>query len=57
MKLFFSGLIISASMLMLAGCHQPGRGPGPDARPAPPPPAHPVPGGPMSKGPVGQPHA
>ncbi len=56
MKLFFSGMIISASLLMLAGCQQPERPIGPDGRPAPPM-ERPVPGGPMSKGPAGQPEA
>lgn len=49
-------MIILTSLIALAGCYHPDRPIGPDGRPNVPT-EQSVPGGPMSKGPVGQPQA
>lgn len=56
MKSLFASLLILSTLTVLAGCQQPERPIGPDGRPNVPA-EQPVPGGPMSKGPVGQPQA
>lgn len=56
MKSLFASLLILSTLTALAGCQQPERPIGPDGRPNVPA-EQPVPGGPMSKGPVGQPQA
>ncbi|BAN96259.1 hypothetical protein E05_14930 [Plautia stali symbiont] len=56
MKSLFASLLILSSLTALAGCQQPERPIGPDGRPNIPA-EQPLPGGPMSKGPVGQPQA
>lgn len=56
MKTLLAGMMIVSSLMTLAGCQQPDRPIGPDGRPNVQT-EQPVPGGPMSKGPVGQPQA
>lgn len=56
MKNLVGGILIITSLATLLGCQQPERPIGPDGRPNVPT-EQPIPGGPMSKGPVGQPQA
>ncbi|SNY78056.1 hypothetical protein SAMN02744778_04455 [Pantoea sp. GL120224-02] len=56
MKHFFAGMMIITCLATLIGCQQSDRPIGPDGRPNVPT-EQPIPGGPMSKGPVGQPQA
>ncbi|WP_158086964.1 hypothetical protein [Pantoea wallisii] len=56
MKTLLAGMMMVSSLMTLAGCQQPDRPIGPDGRPNVQT-EQPVPGGPMSKGPVGQPQA
>ncbi|MGK3115324.1 hypothetical protein [Candidatus Pantoea formicae] len=53
---FLGGILIVTCLTALVGCQQPERPIGPDGRPNVPT-EQPTPGGPMSKGPVGQPQA
>jgi hypothetical protein len=56
MKRFLGGLIIFSVLITLSGCYHSDRPIGPDGRPNVQT-EQPIPGGPMSKGPVGQPQA
>ena len=56
MKKFLSGLIIITGLVTLAGCHHESPAVGHDGRPHAPS-GESVPGGPLGKGPVGQPQS
>ena len=56
MKSIFGGLFIIAGLLTLAGCQSPEPAVGSDGRPHAPS-EQSVPGGPLGKGPVGQPQS
>jgi len=56
MKTIMGGLIIIAGLFTLTGCQNPDPAIGPDGRPHAPSDQS-VPGGPLGKGPVGQPQA
>jgi hypothetical protein len=56
MKSFLGGMIIITSLMTLAGCQHESPAVGPDGRPHAPS-GESVPGGPLGKGPVGQPQA
>ena len=56
MKIFLGGMIIITSLVTLAGCQHESPAVGPDGRPHAPS-GESVPGGPLGKGPVGQPQA
>lgn len=56
MKSILSGLMIVSSLLMMSGCQQDSGAVGNDGRPHAPS-GQSVPGGPLGKGPLGQPQA
>lgn len=56
MKRCLGGMIFIMSLMTISGCYHSERPIGPNGRPKVHP-VQPVPGGPMSKGPVGQPQA